>query len=194
MTSVEKVCSAVSQNQARLESAVEAQAQYSRVSTLLFSGKAVPLYRPDENTLTGLLGTIKEYLGITIHPVAISACHRLKNKNSVLLRFLSLPERDAVYRQRIRPRKYGLSVHESLTAERLSVVKLLREMHYPKAASPFHSHYTNRGRIYVRPKGANRAVEIQVEATKDDILALCGRDVHCGLPRLQDGAALSEEF
>lgn len=177
---VDTHCKDLTREQDRLSTAVELQAQYSRLTTLLLSGDAIPRYHPNENTLSGVLTTIREYLGISIHPVAISACHRLRNRNVILIRFLSYAERDAVYRRRIRPLKPGLFVHESLTAERLAVVKLLRSLHHPKEHSPFQSHYTSQGKIYVKPRGSQRAVEVGVGATRDDILALCGSGGHGG--------------
>lgn len=174
LSSVSETCASVVHDQGRLQSALEIQAQYSRLSTLLLSGRAIPDYDSREDTRMLILAIIREHLGITIHPLAVSACHRLRNKNFVLLRFVNKAEREAVYRRRTKPVKMGLLVHESLTAERLSVVKLLKSIHHPKEASPLQSHYTNQGRIYIKPKGAQRAVEVPVGSSRADILSLCG--------------------
>ena len=176
LSSVKYMCSSMTQDQGKLKADIEAQSQYSRISTLLFSGKAIPPYIPGENTKNGILELIGEYLGIIIAPVAIAACHRLKNRSIILLRFLNLEERDAVYKMRVNPIKQGLSIQESLTPERLAVVKILRSLHYPKDQSPLLTHYTDRGRIFFKPKGRPRgsgAIEVGVDATKEDILSLC---------------------
>lgn len=186
LSSVNSMCSAISDSHTKLQSAVEVQAQYSRLSTLLLSGGAIPEYRPGEDTKAGILMLIREFLGISIHPLAISACHRLRNRNTVLLRFVNLAEREAVYRQRVRPLKPGLAIHESLTSERLEVVKILKALHHPKDKSPLQTHYTDKGKIFIKPKGASRAIEVQVGSTREDILALCnpeGRSMTDKAPR-----------
>ena len=154
LSSVKSQCSTLLDDQAVVRRAVEVQAQYSRISTLLLSGSAIPPYHQDENTLRGVLGLIWDHLGIEIDYSAIAACHRLRNKNTILVRFLNLSEREAVYRQRTKPLKQGLAIHESLTAERLAVVKTIKDIHKPKDRSPLDTFYTNRGRIFIKPRGA----------------------------------------
>lgn len=186
VTTVQSQCEGIRGSQGRLASAVEVQAQYSRRSTLLLSGSAVPAYQPGEDTLSGSLRIIKDYLGIQIHPLAISACHRLRNRNVILLRFLNYAERDSVYRRRIKPLKGGLSVHESLTAERLAVVKIIRSLHYPKEGSPLDTFYTSQGNIFIKPRGCQRAIEVKVGASKEDILSL----VRSGAPAERSPASV----
>lgn len=94
-----------------------------------------------------------------------------------------MDEREAVYRKRTRPLKRGLAVHESLTSERLEVVKLLKDLHSPKESSPLLTHYTNKGKIYIKPKGSTRTLEVKVGATREDILALCGKSGGSSQPR-----------
>ena len=45
LVSVEQACVSIQETQSKLSSAVELQAQYSRKSTLLLSGRAIPAYR-----------------------------------------------------------------------------------------------------------------------------------------------------
>ena len=45
LVSVEQACVNIQETQSKLSSAVELQAQYSRKSTLLLSGRAIPAYR-----------------------------------------------------------------------------------------------------------------------------------------------------
>ena len=89
------------------------------------------------------------------------------------MRFADLDERMAVYRRRVTPIKKGLLIHESLTNERLAVIKTLQRLHKPKETSPFLSFYTSMGRIYIRLPGVPKAVELFVGATEKDILDIC---------------------
>lgn len=175
LASVEQKCTTLKENQGRLSSAIEIQAQYSRKTTLLLSGRAVPDYREGEPTRAVVIGLLKEYLGIDVHARAITACHRLSNKRVILVRFADLDERMFVYRTRISPLKQGLIIHESLTNERLAVVKILQRLHRPKETSPFLSYYTSMGRIFIRLTNQSDPVELFVGTTEQDILNICGR-------------------
>ena len=125
-----------------------------------------------------MVSLLKEYLGLDIHPRAITACHRLRNKSTILVRFADLDERRTVYSQRLSPKKRGLLVHESLTNERLAVIHTLQKLDKPKETSPFLSYYTSMGRIFIRlpdPTGrkAAKTVELAVGVSEKDILDIC---------------------
>ena len=175
LVSVEQACTNIQETQSKLSSAVELQAQYSRKSTLLLSGRAIPAFREGEHTRSTVLTLLKEFLGMDVHPRAITACHRLRNKSVILVRFADMDERMAVYRQRTSPKKQGLLVHESLTNERLAVIKILQKLHKPKESSPFQSYYTSSGRIFIRLTNSPKALELFVGTTEKDILDICKR-------------------
>lgn len=173
LVAVEQACSDLQESQAKLTSAIELQEQYSRKTTLLLSGRAIPSFREDEHTRRVVVTLLKDFLGMEIHPRAITACHRLRSKSVILVRFADLDERMAVYRQRLSPIKKGLLVHESLTNERLAVIKILQRLHKPKETSPFQSYYTSVGRIFIRLANVPKAIELSVGTTEKDILDIC---------------------
>ena len=178
LVAIEQSCSDLQDKQKKMSSAIELQAQYSRKNTLLLAGKAIPGFQDGENTRMMVVSLLKEYLGLDIHPRAITACHRLRNKSTILVRFADLDERMTVYSQRLSPKKRGLLVHESLTNERLAVIHTLQKLHKPRETSPFLSYYTSMGRIFIRlpdPTGrkAAKTVELAVGVSEKDILDIC---------------------
>lgn len=173
LIAVEQACSDLNDSHKILSSAVELQAQYSRKSTLLLSGRAIPAYKEGENTRVEVVTLLKEFLGMNIHLRAITACHRLRNKAIILVRFADMDERSAVYRQRLSPIKKGLIIHESLTTERLAVIKTLQRLHTSKESSPFQSYYTSMGKIFIRLANVPKAIELFVGTTEKDILDIC---------------------
>ena len=180
LVAVEQSCSDLQEAQSKMSSAIELQAQYSRKNTLLLAGKAIPGFQDGENTRMIVVTLLKEFLGLDIHPRAITACHRLRNKSIILVRFADLDERMSVYSQRLSPKKRGLLIHESLTNERLAVIHTLQKLHKPRETSPFLSYYTSMGRIFIRladPAGrkAVKTVELAVGTTEKDILDICER-------------------
>lgn len=180
ITNLEQSCSSaleghaqLSHNQAQLVDALEEQCQYSRKFTLLLSGRVVPPPERDEDTRGVAISLMKDYLGVTVRSGEITACHRLQSKRVILVRFAYLDQRMYVYSRRVRPERRGLLVHESLTPQRLAVVKVLQKLHNPKDGSPFVSYYTNSGRIFVRLHNSTKATEVPVHSTREDILQLC---------------------
>ena len=178
LVAIEQSCSDLQDKQKKMSSAIELQAQYSRKNTLLLAGKAIPGFQDGENTRMTVVSLLKEYLGLDIHPRAITACHRLRNKSIILVRFADLDERMTVYSQRLSPKKRGLLIHESLTNERLAVIHTLQKLHKSRETSPFLSYYTSMGRIFIRladPTGrkAAKTVELAVGVTEQGILEIC---------------------
>ena len=178
LVAIEQSCSDLQDKQKKMSSAIELQAQYSRKNTLLLAGKAIPGFQDGENTRMTVVSLLKEYLGLDIHPRAITACHRLRNKSIILVRFADLDERMTVYSQRLSPKKRGLLIHESLTNERLAVIHTLQKLHKSRETSPFLSYYTSMGRIFIRladPTGrkAAKTVELAVGVTEKGILEIC---------------------
>lgn len=181
LTRLDKSCTSamlghtqLSENQSKLVDALEEQCQYTRKFTLLLSGRVIPSPERDEDTRQVAISLMRDYLGVTVRPGELTACHRLQSKRVILVRFAYLDQRMFVYSRRVRPERHGLLVHESLTPQRLAVVKILQKLHRPKESSPFVSYYTNSGRIFVRLPGSSGATEIPVHSSKEDILTICG--------------------
>lgn len=174
LASVEKNYKHLEESQKKVVTAVEVQSQYSRKSTLILSGKCIPAYHDNENTTAVALNLLHIHLGLRLPPQALTACHRLKNRSVILVRFAYMADRMEAYNRRIKPCVQGLWVHESLTSERLAVVHLLQELQgKDKSQSPFQSHYTSMGRIFIKPHGASKAVELPVGTTKEEVLKIC---------------------
>ena len=163
------------EDQAGLMLTVECQQMYTRKQTLLLTGDAVQPPSADEDTRKYVLQLIKDYLGITgIQPDDICACHRLRNKKVILVRFLALHNNDRVYRARTKPKQKGLIIHESLTAERMSVVNMLKDLK-KEENPPLVSYFTQGGKMLVRTSEDRDTalVEIPVGVTKEQIRSLC---------------------
>ena len=163
------------EDQARLMLSVEGQQMYSRKQTLLLTGDAVKSPEQGEDTRKYVIKLLNDYLGISdIQPQGISACHRLRNPKIILVRFLGLHDSDRVYRARTKPKRKGLTIFESLTSERLSVVHTLRDLK-DEENSPLISYFTQGGKILARISEDREArpIEIPIGVTKDQIRDLC---------------------
>ena len=128
-----------------------------------------------EDTRKYVIQLLKDYLGILgIQPDDICACHRLRNKKVILVRFLALHNSDRVYRARTKPKQKGLIIHESLTAERMSVVNMLKDLK-KEENPPLVSYFTQGGKILVRTSEDRDTalIDIPVGVTKEQIRSLC---------------------
>ena len=162
-------------DQASIMLRLESQQMYSRKQTLLLTGPAVEPPSRGEDVRGTALRLLNRHLGITdLHPRDISACHRLKNPKVILIRFTNLDHCDKVYRARTKPKLRGLLIFESLTAERLSVVNMIKAL---KDEGNPHvlSYYTQGGKIYVRTSEDKnvRPVEIPFGLNQHQIKELC---------------------
>ena len=114
-------------DQASLMLKLEAQQMYSRKQTLLLTGPAVGPPTRGEDTRGIVLGLLNRHLGLSgLQPADICACHRLKNPKVILVRFSHLDHSDRVYHARTKPKLRGLLIFESLTAERLFVIDMIK--------------------------------------------------------------------
>ena len=154
---------------------LEGQHMYSRKQTLLLTGSSVEMPVRGEDTRDVVLRLLSTHLGLTdINKWDISACHRLRNPKVILVRFLHLDLSDRVYRARTKPKRPGLLIFESLTAERLSVIDLLKTLKN-NPQSPVLSYFTQGGRIYVRTSESRdiKPIEIPFGCGIEQIHELC---------------------
>ena len=162
-------------DQASLMLKLESQQMYSRKQTLLLTGPAVGLPTRGEDTRGIVLGLLSRHLGLSgLQPSDICACHRLKNPKVILVRFSHLDHSERVYRARTKPKQRGLLIFESLTAERLSVIDMIKALK-TEGNSRILSYYTQGGKILVRTSEDRtvRPVEIPFGLNKNEIKALC---------------------
>lgn len=160
------------QREAETARRLEQLEQYSRKYTLILTGKAVPPHQKDEDIRRVTIRLLYDHLGININRDAITACHRLQAKGSILLRLADLDLRMHIYAKRTKPTRRGLMVFESLTSERLAIIRLLKSMK-DEPNCPFHSYFTFRGLIYLKFRENDRPVEIVVGTVRDQILQIC---------------------
>ena len=111
---------------------------------------------------------IKEKLKVDMKG-GIAACHSLKNKKRVIIKFQDLDDREAVYQA-----KFGQSgewadkvtVHENLTEKRAKMITLLEEMRKNKEILNYH---TKNGNIMARDASNKRYSRIQPWYTPAEI-------------------------
>ena len=162
-------------DQASMLLRLEGAQMYSRKQTLLITGPAVGGATRGEDVRSYAIQLLSEYLGINnLQPQHISACHRLKNPKVILIRFTSLDDTDRVYRARTKPKKRGIIVFESLTAERLAMVNNLKVLKQEQGSNIL-SYYTQTGKVLVRTSEnkETRPLEVPVGSTKDQIRDIC---------------------
>ena len=164
-------------DQANIMLRLESQQMYSRKQTLLLTGPAVepPTTTRGEDVRGTALRLLNRHLGITnLQPSDICACHRLKNPKVILVRFAHLDHSERVYQARTKPKVRGLLVFESLTAERLSVINMIKALK-DQGNQCVLSYYTQGGKIFVRTTEDRsvRPVEIPFGLDMSQIKALC---------------------
>ena len=106
---------------------------------------------------------------------AIVACHRLRNKKRVLVKFQDMEDRDAVYQARFEQPQQDTNkviIHENLTETRANMIKLLGQMREKNAITNYH---TKNGAIYARNSRDKRYTLIEPWLSEDDIMRLVQR-------------------
>ena len=137
-----------------MERTAEKNEQYNRKTSLILGGSGVPLAPKDhlettQETRAIATKLIKDKLNINMQG-AIVACHRLKNKKRVLVKFQDLEDRDAVYQARFdqsQDTNNKIIIHENLTETRANMVKQLGLMREKGSIVNYH---TKNGMIYAR--------------------------------------------
>ena len=156
----------------KLEWALDDAEQYSRKTSLIISGDVVPEGKPDETpaeTREVALKLIKDKLNIDLKG-GTSACHRLRNKKRVLIKFQDMDDREAVYQAKFNQKgdqKDKLIIHENLTDKRARMVKFLGELRSKQLVLNYH---TRNGVILARDSADKRYARIQPWFSEQNIL------------------------
>ena len=136
-----------------LERNIEKNEQYSRKTSLILSGKSIPTPSPDQTespheTRAIAAKAIKEKLNVNMQG-SIVACHRLKNKKRILVKFQDLSDRDAVYQARFEQEDSAdrIIIHENLTEPRANMIRTLSDMKEKNIVVNYH---TKNGTIFAR--------------------------------------------
>ena len=144
--------------------------QYNRKSSLILGG-AFPEGKEGETpgeTREVALKVIKEKLRVDMKG-GIAACHRLKNKKRVIIKFQDLDDREAVYQSKFDQKgewAEKVTVHENLTEKRARMITLLEEM---RKNRDILNYYTKNGNIMARDSVEKRYGRIQPWYSADEI-------------------------
>ena len=144
--------------------------QYNRKSSLILGG-AFPEGKEGESptqTREVAMKIIKDKLKVNLKG-GISACHRLKNKKRVIIKFQDLDDREAVYQAKFdQDGEWAdkIAVHENLTEKRSKMVTLLEEMRKNKEIM---NYYTRNGNIMARNGTEKQYSRIQPWYSVDEI-------------------------
>ena len=147
----------------KLEWDLDEAEQYSRKTSLIIGGEGVPEEKTDETpaeTREMAINLIKEKLNVTIKG-ATSACHRLRNRKRVLIKFQDLDDREAVYQAKFNQKgdhKEKIIIHENLTDKRARMVKFLGDL---RAKQQVLNYHTKNGVILARNSAEKRYARIQ---------------------------------
>ena len=154
----------------KVDSNLDEVEQYHRKTSLILGG-AFPEGKDGETpaeTRETVKQVIKEKLKVDMKG-DIVACHRLRNRKRVVVKFLDSDDRDAVYEA-----KFGqngqqgdkITVHENLTEKRARMITLLEEMRKKREVLNYH---TKNGNIMARNCATKRYSRIQPWYTEDEI-------------------------
>lgn len=154
----------------QLEWALDDVEQYSRKTSLIIGGDGVPMGKQDETpaeTREIALKLIKEKLNVTLKG-STSACHRLRNKKRVIIKFQDLDDREAVYQAKFNQKgEDKITVHENLTDKRARMVKFLGDLRDNQKVLNYH---TKNGVIFARNSSLKRYARIQPWFSEQDIM------------------------
>ena len=156
----------------KLEWSLDEAEQYNRKTSLILGGEGVPEGKHGESpaeTRETAIKLIKEKLNVTLKG-ATSACHRLRNKKRIIIKFQDLDDRDAVYQAKFNQKgemKDRITVHENLTDKRARMVKFLGDL---RAKQQVLNYHTKNGIILARDSPDKRYSRIQPWFTEQEIL------------------------
>ena len=155
----------------KLEDSLDEVEQYSRKSCLILSGDGVPEPKREETneeTREMTLALIKDKLKVNIKG-GVVACHRLRNKKRVIVKFQDMDDRNNVYQAKFKQTESaGIIIHENLTDKRAKQVKVLADM--KRANDHVMNYHTKNGVILARDSKDKRYARIQPSYTKHEII------------------------
>ena len=154
-----------------LEGSIDETEQYSRKSSLILSGEGIPEPKKDETTeetRSMTLKVIKEKLRVNVKG-GVVACHRLRNKKRVIVKFQDMDDRNNVYQSKFNQTDgAGIIIHENLTDKRARQVKVLADM--KRENDHVVNYHTKNGIILARDSRDKRYARIQPWFTREEII------------------------
>ena len=155
----------------KLEDSVDEVEQYSRKSCLILSGDGVPEPKRDETTEETraiAVQVIKDKLKVDMKG-GVVACHRLRNKKRVIVKFQDMDDRNNVYQAKFNQTEAaGIIIHENLTDRRAKQVKILADM--KRNNDHVLNYHTKNGIILARDSKDKRYARIQPSFTREEII------------------------
>ena len=156
-----------------MERALERNEQYNRKTSLILSGNGIPPPPTDHVEATSetrniVADVIKNNLKVYMQG-SIVACHRLKNKKRVLVKFQDMEDRDSVYQARFeQPQSTNkIIIHENLTETRAYMVKVLGQL---REGGKIVNYHTKNGMIYARDSRDKKYVLIEPWLSEDEVI------------------------
>ena len=141
--------------------------QYSRKDCLILSGDGIPKEQKEETPMQTreiAQKIITETLQVKMQG-KISACHRLKKRDRVLVKFADHEDKNQVYQAKFGQR--AVVIHENLTRKRSMCLGKLSSLWQNKQVKNYH---TRNGTIYARDNATKRYAVIQPWYSVDEIL------------------------
>ena len=160
----------------KLENELDEIEQYNRKSSLILMGGGISEGERDETpkeTREIAKQAISEKLKVELKG-NIVACHRLRNKKRILVKFQDHDDREAVYQSKFKQGgdwKDRLVIHENLTERRARTVRLLGEM---TKADKVLNFYTRNGKIMARSSVDRQYTEIKYWYSEQNIMDQLG--------------------
>ena len=134
-----------------LDCKVDDNEQYSRKSSLILSGGGIPDPPTDREETNSEIravasAVIENQLKVKIQG-GVVACHRLRNKKRVLIKFQDLADREAVYQARFGQKggdkDKNIVVHENLTERRAAQIRVLGKLRTDQEIANYHTRNGN---------------------------------------------------
>ena len=174
-----------------MERAAEKNEQYNRKTSLILGGGGIPPPPADhiettKETRDMATGIIRDKLGVNMQG-PIVACHRLKNKKRIIVKFQDMEDREAVYQARFEQTQDSqnkIIVHENLTQTRANMIKQLGQMREKGFIVNYH---TKNGMIYARNSRDKKYSQIEPWLSESEIM-----EVVMGAPN--KGAVARDSF
>ena len=156
-----------------LEISLNETEQYSRKTCLILSGDGIPEAKRDETTeetKSVALNVIKEKLKIDVKGgTGVVACHRLRNKKRVIVKFQDMDDRNNVYQAKFKQTEgAGITIHENLTGKRARQVKVLADM--KRDGDHVVNYHTKNGIILARDSREKRYARIPPRFSREEIV------------------------
>ena len=155
----------------KLEDNIDEVEQYSRKSCLILSGEGVPEPKTNESseeTRAMAFKVIKDKLKVDMKG-GVVACHRLRNKKRVIVKFQDMDDRNNVYQAKFNQTEAaGIIIHENLTDRRAKQVKILADM--KRENDHVVNYHTKNGIILARDSKDKKYARIQPSFNREEII------------------------